>query len=450
VNRHDQSLHHAEGLKLFYGLLALVVWAPLPLGGARPWADFLLCGLIFLLAFFWLLQYARGKLVLAPAFKAACPAMMILLFVQLWVFVQTLPSPLQTTDIHITQTYLIRGLAYTATFALVLLLVINKQRMRQLGYAIVLSGVLQATYGSFMYLSGLEYGFFFEKTTGRGVATGTFVNRNHLAGYLEMALAVGVGLLLAELAKGKALNWRDFYRRSIQTLIGPKLRLRLYLAIMVIALVLTRSRMGNTAFFSSLIIAGMVGLYLQQRLTRNAIILFVSLLLVDALIVGNWFGIDKVAKRIANTAMVSEQRDESNIYSLAMARDHWLTGTGAGSFKSNFPAYRGADINQSHFYAHNDYLQFVIEFGMIGALPLASLVLLSLYLALLAQRKRRSSLIKGVGFAASMGILALGIHSAVDFNLQIPSNGMLFVILLAMAWWARYYDDLDGHHRHHG
>lgn len=83
-------------------------------------------------------------------------------------------------------------------------------------------------------------------------------------------------------------------------------------------------------------------------------------------------------------------------------------------------------------------------------MPLGGLVLLSLYMALVAQRKRRSSLIKGVGFASSMGILSLGIHSAVDFNLQIPSNAMLFVILLAMGWWARYYDDLDGHHRHHG
>ncbi len=41
---------------------------------------------------------------------------------------------------------------------------------------------------------------------------------------------------------------------------------------------------------------------------------------------------------------------------------------------------------------------------------------------------------RGISFAAIMGITAILIHSTVDFNLQIPANALTFMLLLAMAW----------------
>ncbi len=41
---------------------------------------------------------------------------------------------------------------------------------------------------------------------------------------------------------------------------------------------------------------------------------------------------------------------------------------------------------------------------------------------------------RGLGFSGVMGIVALMIHSSVDFNLQIPANSALFVLLLAVSW----------------
>jgi hypothetical protein len=45
-----------------------------------------------------------------------------------------------------------------------------------------------------------------------------------------------------------------------------------------------------------------------------------------------------------------------------------------------------------------------------------------------------------MGFGAAMGILGILIHSATDFNLQIPANAATFVTLCAMA-------TLAGRHR---
>ena len=67
------------------------------------------------------------------------------------------------------------------------------------------------------------------------------------------------------------------------------------------------------------------------------------------------------------------------------------------------------------------------------------MVLMSFAAALRAQYLRRDPLMRGLSFAAMMGILALMIHSAVDFNLQIPANALTFMLLLAFAWISLYH-----------
>ena len=75
---------------------------------------------------------------------------------------------------------------------------------------------------------------------------------------------------------------------------------------------------------------------------------------------------------------------------------------------------------------------------------LAFSVLASLRAAVSAQIARRDRLLQGMGFAVTMAIVALLIHSAVDFNLQIPANAAMFVVLLALAWVCRYWDPRAG------
>ena len=89
-------------------------------------------------------------------------------------------------------------------------------------------------------------------------------------------------------------------------------------------------------------------------------------------------------------------------------------------------------------HAENDYLEFASEFGLGALALLAFCVLASLWVAIRAQLIRRNGLMKGMGFTAAMAILALLIHSSADFNLQIPANAALFMVILALAWVARH------------
>ncbi|TLZ34183.1 MAG: O-antigen ligase family protein [Gammaproteobacteria bacterium] len=172
--------------------------------------------------------------------------------------------------------------------------------------------------------------------------------------------------------------------------------------------------------------------------------------LIDLLVVGNFFGLEKVAERIQQTSTEPGDRIDTDRDALAMLRDFPLTGIGAGAFYAVYPMYTSAVVVTGFTrHAHDDYLQFACEFGLFFAAVLGAVVLASLWTAIRAQLRRRDQQLQGMGFAATMAIVALLIHSAVDFNLQIPANAAMFVVMLALGWVSRYWDpliDLPAHH----
>jgi O-antigen ligase len=439
---------------IFPGYLALLFCLPLPFAAVYVWGWAFFAGLSCSLLATQLLQpAASGSRFKASGNSAASstipsysyPVLLPLCFVPLVIILQwvwALVSGLAASDFsahHDLYLEALQSIGLCSFFALTLLLLNTRDRVKSAIWVVVLAGGFQALYGSLMVMSGLEYGFFSKKWAYLTKATGTFVNRNHLAGYLEMTLALGIGFLLASSTRYSG-NWQQRMRQFIEMLLSPKVVMRLTLAIMVIGLVMTRSRMGNTAFFASLMIAGGLALLLMRNKSRSTTFLLASLLLIDIAIVGTFFGVEKVADRLQSSSIEKESRDEVSRDTFNMWLENPILGTGAGSYKYAYPSYKSEDVTatQLYDYAHNDYLEFLAEFGIIVYLALVAAVLISLYWAIQAMRVRRNSLQQGLGFAATMGIIAILMHSSVDFNLQIPANAFMFVFLLAIACIARW------------
>lgn len=438
--------------------LILVVWIPLPLGSNRAWAWHLLELTSFILAGSWYrlrlqnkvrvsdpLRHSRWLLAPMLGFAAVIVLQLIPLPSNLTASLRWLDPAIETgawtpvsTDPYISWIHLRTTLGFTCLGFLTVALTNSRERLKILATTIVISGVFQGVYGSLMTLSGVEYGFFIKKEGFIGVATGTFWNRNHLANYLVLAISCGTGLLLAGLYQTKANSWRERSRRLLQTLLSSKTLIRLGLAMMVITLVLTKSRMGNFSFFSSLILSGFVWLWLTRRLTKGSILLLVSLIVIDSLIVGAWFGIDKVKERMETTAFSEESRDEVNRDTWQLILDQPILGSGAGSYYTTFPRYRQDDIHLYYDHAHNDYFELLAEHGILGCLPLLLLIGMAMTKAIATMRQRKTLLFQAIAFAPMMAITAMIMHSTVDFNLQIPANAATFVIILAMAWVTRH------------
>ena len=435
-----QPTSHLERFLLVATLIVLV-FLPLPLGSNRDWSMGVFVLLMGGLGSIWAITQLRSGSTQASQLKsvrAGLPLLGLLLLTQAWVAIQWLAG--LTVDNGATFQYLMLGLAYSLLFLLVVSLFHTRKRLSLLLCTLVVSGALQAFWGAFMTLSGVEWLLVGPKSTYLGDATGTLVNRNHLAGYLEMTLACGIGLLLA-LRDNRPFSWVNL----LELLMGPKARLRLALVVMVIALVMTHSRMGNTAFFVSLLLVGGLFVLLEkEHRLRNSLIL-ASIILIDVLVISQYFGLEKLKDRLLSTQLndvvvngevvqqANEVRDDVFGYAIPLLQARPLVGQGAGSFEAVFPQYPGEDIRLHFDHAHNDYLQFAIEFGVLGSLPLAAFILLALWHALKALWRRESVYRSGVGFGAAMGIIALLIHSSTDFNLQIPANAATLVVLCAIA-----------------
>ncbi len=344
-----------------------------------------------------------------------------------------------SVDPHATYVSWLKSCAYAVAFALTLLLARGRRRLAWLCGAIVASGLIQAFVGSLLHLAAVDLEVLGMPVPHSSQASGGYVNRNHLAGLLEMTLAIGIGLMVGQLEDRPRRSWRDFLHDTAQLLLSGKAMLRLVLVIMVVALVMTRSRMGNTAFFASLLVAGAIGLALSRRAPRGTVLLIGSLIAVDVALIGTWFGVERTVQRIAETTAQSvEERVDPSVYAVKILEDYPLFGTGAGTFYTAFTRYRGHDIPDFYDHVHNDYVQFLVETGAAGAVLMGLFVLAALACAVLAQARRREPLARGVAFGVTMGVIAIGIHSTVDFNLQIPANAFLFTVLLALGWVSLY------------
>ena len=461
----------------FWSWAAILVWAPIPLGSNRPWAWSLLELLTFGLSACWLICFALKKVVVTETFRRArwflallalwlaYQALFILPMPQAWVaflspqaaaahalvgvgFEQT-SGMILSVDPYASSVSWFKSLLYVLSFAMTLLVVNSRDQARRLAYVLVVFALALSVYGLMLHLTEYTHVWFGTKISHASRASATYPNPNHFAGFLEMTLAVGIGLLIAGLRDARAQTWKQFLKHVLEWIFSPKMRLRLMLCVIVIALVASHSRMGNTAFFASMIIAGLLGLALSRHATRGTVILLVSLIAIDVFIVGSWFGLEKLANRIEQTTVLHsanettesmETRAEPAKYGIDLISNYPLFGAGPGSWYVAFPRYRGGDLSNFFDYAHNDFVQFAAESGLIGGAILAAIVSWSLTIALIAQFRRRDPLMRGLSFASIMGITSILIHSSVDFNLQIPANAMLFMVLLAFGWISYYLD----------
>jgi O-antigen ligase len=452
----SRSRERRAPIVAFVGYLLLILWLPLPFGSNRPVAWGMAELWVFALSIVWLGQYFRGRVDPGPVLRGAWPVLLCLALWLAYVWLQRLPLPIDwlaaispetarahalaghpeepafaplMLDLHGGLHSALKSTAYVLFFFLTLAMLESRRRIRIAAYTLVISGLVQALYGG---VSALEI-------PGEA-AHGTFVNRNHYAGYLEMCLAVGLGMLIANLTGRKAHSLRQFLRDAAELILGPRMRLRLALVCMVIGLVLSRSRMGNTAFFASMLVAGVIGLAFSRRATRSMVILITSLIVIDIVIVGSYFGASQVVERIEKTTLATEDRPDVAAHTLEMWQAFPVFGSGLGSYHVVYPRFTGPEVPVTPTHAHNDYVQFLAETGVVGILLLGTVVALSLLAALRAQYLRGDPLARGLAFGAVMGITAILIHSSTDFNLQIPSNAMTFMFVLAQAWIALNFE----------
>ena len=256
-----------------------------------------------------------------------------------------------------------------------------------------------------------------------GSPFGPFANHNHFAGFIELLIGLPLALIVA---KAIRLEERVFYG--------------FLAAVMGVTILFSLSRGGMFSLLMELLfIAVFSGQLRQQGKRANAsgwgrglaMVVVIITILVGII----WIGADPIVNRV--TGNNQDTLTTSRVWvwqdALSVFKAYPITGAGVGAFQTVYPqrsAYDGSFGFVAQ--AHNDYLQVLADGGMIGA----ALALWFLWVVLrdvMRGIRAQDPLIAGMALGSGAGIVALLAHSLLDFNLQLPSNAMMFLLLCAVV-----------------
>ena len=311
----------------------------------------------------------------------------------------------------------------------------DRGRKRRLIFALVALGVAEAFYGLAQYLMNVQKIFWYTKKYDLEEATGTYINRNHFAGFLEMVLPFAVCLAIYE---GEKLLARRKHRGGRATMLTSDVKTQavvLWLAVAVVlmaAIVFSRSRMGLLAACASLLVV--FGLKMLRRKALPAIlgVAFVALSLCLAV----WIGVRPALSRFESLGQEfsgNESRLSMWPGTLKLIAQHPLVGTGLGTFPVVYTEVQTTFLTQFVNHAHNDYLEISSDLGIPAALLLFASILYALVCAVRTFLHGEGKYTPAISLACVGSIVAILLHSLTDFNLHIPANALLFAVILGLA-----------------
>jgi len=330
------------------------------------------------------------------------------------------------------------GLALFASFALLVLggaCLLSLRGARRVAEALAVIGAVVAfvAIAQKPFANGNVYGFW--TPVDGGSPYGPFVNRNHFAGWMLMALPVTLGLVCAGIARameGVRPHWRD----RLMWFSSPEAnRIVLTAAatlLMALALVLTMSKSGITSF--AVAVAMTAVFVVRRQWSRGRTAIAVGYLMLLPVVAFGWAGADLIASRFS-TADWSELNARRGAWAdaVAVTARFPLTGTGLNTYGVATVLYQRNDLEHHYDQAHNDYLQLAAEGGVLLVVPAA--VCLGIFVVAVRRRfhHETSATAYWLRVGAVTSLTAIALQETVDFSLQMPGNAALFAVLCAIA-----------------
>lgn len=283
----------------------------------------------------------------------------------------------------------------------------------------LVAAVLSVLLGAAQLASGGQQ-LYVWATTAAGSVNGLFANRNHLATLL-------VALLPFATVMGAAALRRRHDDRRLPLWFGA-----VFIGIVVIGLAAIRSRAGIILLGPSIILSLLAAWIAAGRGRPGPVLIGAAAALVAGLVAISAVALPPVLERFDSQA-APEGRFE-NWPIVAQASDDYLPlGSGIGSFDAVFRSVEPLETLDPTFFnhAHNDYLETWLEAGWLGA------ALLIAFLVWFGRRtwaawRAGTSRERDLQRAASVGILMMMLHSAVDYPLRTAALAVLFAVCVAL------------------
>jgi hypothetical protein len=386
----------------FVCLVAVLIFGLLAFGATEAWSQFIQRTIALALFGLWIArQHLQNAIEITPsAINLPVIAFAIVVLLQLITG--------NTAYRYATLSASLNLVTYGALMLVAADVFARRRRLRVFVYVMGLLGFGIALFAILQGLSGTDKIYWFRSPGIISAAIyGPYVNHNHYAGLMEMLIPMA----------GAAA----FLQR------GPKQVLLSFAAMMMaLSVIFSRSRGGIISLATELLFVCFV-LFWFQRNRRGLLIVLGLSAAVAALVL--LLGTDKVFQRLSET----QDAYRFPIYRdcLQMALHRPILGYGFGTFSAIYPAFRSfyTDLFVNH--AHNDYLEVLVETGIVGL----SFLLWMLMGVFRAGFRKLMDPHDYEGRMLTLGLLAgifgVVVHSFLDFNLHIPANAALFFVMCA-------------------
>ncbi|RLE04103.1 MAG: hypothetical protein DRJ11_02100 [Candidatus Aminicenantes bacterium] len=460
-----------RNLKVFeIGLFILIFFPALILGGVDNWVILIIELSVLTMGAIYLFSSARPAL-FPPVEKVSRVLSKVILALSIFCLFQVIPLPAVIIKIISPHSYTFRSLFSLATtptrwltisvvpyltikesleilsyaFLVVLILrTINSyQVIKKFFFALAILGAFEALYGLIELVNPHPRLLFFTKDINLAVATGTYVNQNHFSGLLEMTLPITVGLFLARLEGlfTPGLTWKERLLFFSEKRMTVNVVLGIFIVLQVLGVWFSQSRSGVVVIFLEFIFfLGMIALFAKtERLRSRQTLRVLQIIFVVVLIVVIYTGALSTIDRFTTEKLHQEGRFQYWTTLTQMVRDFPLWGSGLGTFAAVYPAYESGKTYGLLLHAHNDYLEFLLEIGLLGMILLLGGIIYVLIKTYLSWAKRRNFKIKILTLAGMTSVLGMAIHSLTDFNLHIPANTLVFSIIISLTLILSYW-----------
>lgn len=341
------------------------------------------------------------------------------------------PSGTLSLDPYATRFVLIKTIALFIYFAAALAFIDSPRRLRLMVYTVTVFGFLLAIFGLIQYFSSPTKIYWITERA-QSLPFGPFINRHHFAGYMELTLALPLGLVFS--------NAIDRDKSLIFAFVA---------LLMGIGLIMTNSRGGIVSLLAEIFFLVIVSSLRRKRQSeseteeqrasrvRGAVVrVGLGLMLVFTLFIGVvlYGGEDALSRFVGTVNANDPTTGRAHFWSMTVniIRDYPLTGTGLGAFGLAYTRYDTRNGTYRLEHAHNDYLQLLSDAGLVGAI-LGIVFVVALFRMGFARRESRDKFRSGVAIGALAGCFAVLVHSFFDFTLHTPSNALLFLTLAAFA-----------------
>jgi hypothetical protein len=440
-----EGLAMMRELILEAGVFAGVAAAVVMFGGTEPISFALIEILLFSLGCFALLTLTRGEQIPLPR---VVPAILLGLIV---VELVPLPRPLlrglaaSSADVspgpfapisvipYETHAELLHWVVYVATFYLTVEVVRRREAMRRMVMALLALGSLEALFGIVQFLTDWQPLRRFI-TSSRAYPIGTYVNRDHFAGFLELVYPFALAKMFEA---GASLRTAGGKLRSV--LAGPKLGPLLFWftlsVLLLLGIVSSLSRMGIlSALFSTVLVAALL---IAARPERRMASLLTAAIVCTGIVLVLWIGVQPVITRYEE-----QMTGRLGIWSdtLTLIRKTPVAGVGLGTLGTAIEPVQTVHLDRVIDHAHNDYLEFAVELGIPGAALLFGSIFWLFARTVRRVVRRGHPFPDAFALGAAVSVAALLAHSLTDFNLHIPANAMAFAMVLGIAWRVTHED----------